>query len=50
MDRLAHDVRIALRGFRRTPVFTTAVLGVLGHREPGVRDAAESGRRRREIR
>ena len=29
MDRLLRDVRIALRGFRRTPAFTAAVLGVL---------------------
>src|SRR5215203_2498376 len=29
MDRLLCDVRIALRGFRRTPAFTAAVLGVL---------------------
>jgi hypothetical protein len=29
MDRLLLDVRIALRGFRRAPAFTAAVLGVL---------------------
>ncbi len=29
MDRLAHDVRIALRGFRRTPAFTATVLAIL---------------------
>src|ERR687889_545207 len=29
IDRLAHDLRIALRGVRRTPAFTAAVLGVL---------------------
>ena len=30
MDRLRHDVRIALRGFRRTPAFTAAVVAILG--------------------
>ena len=29
MDRLLHDVRIAIRGFRRTPAFTAAVVSVL---------------------
>src|SRR5205085_3414405 len=29
MDRLRHDVRIALRGFRRTPAFTIAVVAIL---------------------
>ena len=29
MDRLAHDVRIALRGFRRTPAFTASVVAIL---------------------
>src|SRR5215208_2571450 len=29
MDRLAHDVGIALRGFRRTPAFTAAVVAIL---------------------
>jgi len=29
MDRLLHDVRIAIRGFRRTPAFTAAVASVL---------------------
>jgi putative ABC transport system permease protein len=29
MDRLLHDVRIALRGFRRTPAFTAAVVAIL---------------------
>jgi hypothetical protein len=29
MDRLRHDVRIALRGFRRTPAFTAAVVAIL---------------------
>jgi predicted permease len=30
MDRLARDVRIALRGFRRSPTFTTTAVLVLG--------------------
>ena len=29
MDRLRRDVRIALRGFRRTPAFTAAVVAIL---------------------
>jgi len=29
MDRLLHDVRIALRGFRRTPAFAAAVVAIL---------------------
>src|SRR5690349_13604994 len=29
MDRLLHDIRIALRGFRRTPAFTVAVVAIL---------------------
>ena len=29
MDRLLHDVRIALRGFRRTRAFTAAVVAIL---------------------
>ena len=29
MDRLAHDVRIALRGFRRTPAFAATVILIL---------------------
>ena len=29
MDRLLHDVRIALRGFRRTPAFSAAVVAIL---------------------
>src|SRR3712207_17241 len=29
IDRLTHDVRIALRGFRRTPAFTAAVVAIL---------------------
>jgi putative ABC transport system permease protein len=29
LDRLAHDLRIALRGFRRTPTFTAAVVTIL---------------------
>src|SRR5215208_1799822 len=29
MDRLAHDVGIPLRGFRRTPAFTAAVVAIL---------------------
>ena len=29
MDRLQHDIRIALRGFRRTPSFTTTAILIL---------------------
>ena len=29
MDRVLHDIRIALRGFRRTPAFTAAVIAIL---------------------
>jgi len=30
MDRLKHDVRIAIRGLRRAPVFTFTVVVILG--------------------
>ena len=29
MDQLSRDVRIALRGFRRTPAFVAAVISIL---------------------